>query len=464
MAKLTFLGATRQVTGSCYLLESRGRRILLDCGMFQGDPATTAQNRRDFTFDPAAIDAVVLSHAHLDHSGLLPKLAKAGFGGPVYLTAPTHDLLELMLKDASYLEFKDTQWENKRRQRSGKKPIEPLYTLEDVEALLALRRPVPYHDDTELFPGIRLRFHDAGHIIGAAIVALTLHEENRTRTLVFSGDLGNRYSPLMRDPEILNRADVLLLESTYGDRDHRPLDDTVAEFREALQEAAGRGGNVLVPAFAVGRTQDLLYWLGRFHRDGHLPQPLVFLDSPMAIEATAIYAEYTALFNRDDPEFNRTIEHGWQAWLPILKFSKTTADSMALNQVEGVIIIAGSGMCEGGRIRHHLKYNLWKEHTHLIVTGFQPQGTLGRRLVDGAKRLSILGSEVAVKAKIHTLGGFSAHAGQTQLLQWAQGFIGGKPATYLVHGEVEAMGALRSGLSKLGMPAQIPDAGASIPV
>ncbi|MDD5033554.1 MAG: MBL fold metallo-hydrolase [Methylococcaceae bacterium] len=464
MAKLTFLGAIRQVTGSCYLLETQGRRILLECGMFQGDPSTTAQNHRAFPFAASSLDAVVVSHAHIDHSGLLPKLAQAGYAGPVYVTAPTFDLLELMLKDAAYLELKDSQWENKWRQRAGKKPVAPLYTLEDVEALLTLRRPLPYNDEVEILPGVRLQFHDGGHIIGAAIVELTLSQGNRTRTLVFSGDLGNRYSPLMRDPEVLNRADVLLLESTYGDRDHRSLPDTLNEFRQILKEAGNRGGNVLIPAFAVGRTQDVIYWLGRFQRDGHLPQLMVFLDSPMAIEANGIYADYAALFNRDDPEFNRAMEQGWQAWLPNLRYSKSTEESMALNQVQGAIIIAGSGMCEGGRIRHHLKYHLWKNETHLLITGFQPQGTLGRKLVDGARHLAILGSEIAVRAEIHTLGGFSAHAGQSQLLQWAQGFAGSHPRLYLVHGEYEAMQSLQTRLAPLNLRAEIPTVGATIAI
>ncbi len=462
MAKLTFLGATRQVTGSCYLLEAQGKRILLECGMFQGDAATVAQNRREFPFDPSHIDAVVLSHAHLDHSGLLPKLAKAGFTGPIYVTAPTYDLLDLMLKDASYIEWKDCQWENKWRQRAGKQPVEPLYTLEDVESVLALRYPVPYNDEVEIFAGIRLLFHDAGHIIGAAIVELTLADDNKARTLVFSGDLGNRYSPLMRDPTILHRADVLLLESTYGNRDHRSLDDTVAEFLRILRTSAEQGGNVLIPAFAVGRSQDIIYWLGRFHRDGQLKQHKVFLDSPMAIEASAIYTHYRALFNRDDPEFNRIIEQGWAAWLPVLQYSKSTADSMELNQIQGAIIIAGSGMCEGGRIRHHLKYNLWKPDTHVIITGFQPQGTLGRRLVDGARSLSIMGGEIAVQAEIHTLGGFSAHAGQTQLMQWAQSLSGAR--VYLVHGEIEAMEALKTQLAGLDRRVEIPAVGAAIQI
>lgn len=463
-AHLTFYGAARQVTGSCYLLETPGGRLLLDCGMFQGPPATTAQNRLDFPFDPASLDAVVISHAHIDHSGLLPKLVRAGYAGPIYLTPPTHDLLELLLKDAAFLGLKDTQWENRRRERAGKPLIEPLYTVEDVERVLDLRRPVAYGAEIGLLPGVRLQFHDAGHIIGAAIVELVLESGGKSRTLVFSGDLGNRYSPLLRDPERMGKADVLLLESTYGDRDHRSLPDTLEEFRQALQAAHRSGGNVLIPSFAVGRTQDILYWLGRFQRDGQLPQRKVFVDSPMAIEASEIYASYTSLFNRDDPEFNRAIPEGWQAWLPCLTYSRTTEQSMALNNLQGAIIIAGSGMCEGGRIRHHLKYNLWRRDTHVIISGFQPRGTLGRKLVDGVRRLPILGSPIAVRATIHTLGGFSAHAGQDELVHWALGMQASKPKIYLVHGEVEAMEALRQRLEQQHLQATIAEYGESIAV
>lgn len=459
MAKLTFFGAARQVTGSCYLVEGQGGRVLLECGMFQGDPATVELNRRDFPFDPRSIDAVVVSHAHIDHSGLLPKLVDAGFAGPVYVTAPTFDLLELMLKDAANIEMKDAQWESKRRPQ----PLEPLFTLQDVEALLPLRRPLPYGDETEILPGVHLQFHEAGHIIGSAVVELTIGEEGKRITLVFSGDLGNRYSPLLRDPAILNRADILLLESTYGDRDHRSLPDTLAEFLEALQAAGDSGGNVLIPAFAVGRTQDIIYWLGRFHRDRRLPQQKVYLDSPMAIEANAIYSRYAALFNRDDPLFNDTVARGgWQAWLPVLAYSRSSEESMALNRIEGAAIIAGSGMCDGGRIRHHLKHHLWKPETRLVITGFQPQGTLGRRLVDGERLPTILGNDIPVKAHIHTLGGFSAHAGQTQLVQWAQGFAEANPRVYLVHGEIEAMRALQAQLSGRNMRVSIPAGGDTI--
>jgi metallo-beta-lactamase family protein len=463
-AQLTFYGATRQVTGSSYLLETPGGRLLLDCGMFQGPPTTTALNRRDCPFEPASLDAVVISHAHIDHSGLLPKLVRAGYAGPIYLTAPTHDLLELLLKDAAHLEMKDTQWENKRRERAGRPLMEPLYTLEDVERVLALRQSLSYSTTSEVLPGVKLKFHDAGHIIGAAIVELQLATGGQPRTLVFSGDLGNRYSPLLRDPEKVSRADVLLLESTYGDRDHRSLSDTLDEFRQALQAAYRRGGNVLIPSFAVGRTQDIIYWLGRFHRDGQLPQQKVFIDSPMAIEASEIYACYTNLFNRDDPEFNRAIQQGWQAWLPSLSYSRSTEDSMALNNVQGAIIIAGSGMCEGGRIRHHLKYNLWRRDTHVIISGFQPRGTLGRKLVDGVRRLTILGSEIAVRATIHTLGGFSAHAGQDELVQWALSMQPSDPRVFLVHGEVTAMEALQQRLVWQHMRAAIADYGVRIEI
>ena len=462
---LTSFGATRQVTGSCHLLETTGGRVLLDCGMFQGPPETEKQNLRAFPFDPKKLDAVVISHAHIDHSGLLPKLIKAGYGGPIYVTPPTHDLLELLLKDAAHLELMDTQWENKRRQRAGKRLVEPLYTLEDVERVLSQRVAVAYGEVTEVLSGVRLNFHDAGHIIGAAIVELSLGAGDQGKTLVFSGDLGNRYSPLLRDPEGLKRADVLMLESTYGDRDHRSLSETLDEMRLALQDASRAGGNVLIPSFAVGRTQDILYWLGRFYRDGDLPQQRVFVDSPMAIEASEIYARYVGLFNRDDPEFIQAMGRGgWQEWLPILSYSRTSEESMALNKVQGAIIIAGSGMCTGGRIRHHFKYNLWRRDTHVIISGFQPHGTLGRRLVDGVRRVSILGSEVAVRASIHTLGGFSAHAGQTELVRWATGMQPSAPRVYLVHGEVEAMEALRQRLHQAKMRAEIAEYGAAITI
>ncbi|HEY8159580.1 MAG TPA: MBL fold metallo-hydrolase [Methylobacter sp.] len=464
MANLTFLGATGQVTGSCYLLETDSSRILLDCGMFQGSKETEKQNEADFPFDPTGIDAVVLSHAHLDHCGRLPKLVNDGFKGPVYLTNASFPLVELMLMDAAHLQLRDTEWENKRRERAGKPLLEPLYTEADVKALLSLRRPIDYGVETKILPDLSVSFHEAGHILGSAIVRLCITDKDKTKTLVFSGDLGNPHSPLMRDPAVLTEADVLLLESTYGDRDHKPLENTLDELRETLAEAAESGGNVIIPAFAVGRTQDLIYWLGKIQRQGGLPQQQVYLDSPMAISASNIYAENTHLFNVDDPEFAEIASLGWQAWLPELIYSQTAEESMAVNRIAGgVIIIAGSGMCNGGRIRHHLKYNLWRRNAHIIIAGFQAEGTLGRAIVDGKKSyLKILGAEVNVAAKVHTLGALSAHADQSQLLQWADHFKEPKPRLYLIHGEKSALLSLQTCFKRTGWKADIPRVGEKI--
>ena len=464
MTNLTFFGATGQVTGSCYLLENNNFRLLLDCGLFQGSKDTEAQNTADFPFDPSSIDAVVLSHAHLDHCGRLPKLVKDGFKGKVFLTEASFSLLELMLRDAVHIQLRDTEWENKRRQRAGKKLLDPLYDLNDVEALLKLRHPIAYSKEQEILPGITVSFHEAGHILGSSIVRLLINDQDNIKTLVFSGDLGNPNSPLLRDPSILVEADILLLESTYGDRDHKPLENTLDELRETLAEAAKSEGNVIIPAFAVGRTQDLIYWLGKIQRQGGLPQQTIYLDSPMAISASDIYANNTALFNIDDPEFTKIAPQGWHAWLKGLIYSQTAAESMAVNRIAGgAIIIAGSGMCNGGRIRHHLKYNLWRRNAHIIIAGFQAEGTLGRLLIDGNKKyIKILGAEIHIAAKIHTLGALSAHADQSQLLEWAHHFKNPKPRLYLIHGEKTACLSLQTCFNRTGWAATIPKVGDKI--
>jgi len=441
MATLTFIGATRQVTGSCYLLKTRASTILLECGMYQGSNQDEERNQKDFPFDITQLDAVVISHTHLDHCGLLPKLVRDGYQGPVFMTPATHDLIEVMLKDAAFLAMKDVEWENRQRQRAGKPLIEPLYTDQDVADTLHLREVHAYGETTPVTDDISLRFHDAGHILGSSIVELKISENKKKHTLVFSGDLGNSKTAMLDDPSVITHADTLLMESTYGDRNHRSLEETLDEFRDALQEAMESGGNVLIPAFTIGRTQEVLFWLGKFYREGILKQQKVFLDSPMGIKASEIYFKHLHLFNDEDTKsFRETVKQGWKEWLPPLHYTRSTEESMQINTITGgAIIIAGSGMCTGGRIRHHLKNNLWRNNTRVIIVGFQAQGTLGRALVDGARHVSIFGKEIAVNASIHTLGGFSAHADQSQLLDWTKSFSKPRPDLYLVHGETEKM-------------------------
>jgi metallo-beta-lactamase family protein len=451
-ATLTFHGAARQVTGSCYLIESEKSAVLLECGLFQGPPETERLNERAFPFDAAALDAVVLSHAHLDHSGLLPKLARDGYRGPIYATPPTRDLVDILLKDAAFLQARDIEWENFRRQRAGRALLAPLYTLEDVEQALAQFRPLDYGARVDIASDVAVCFSDAGHIIGSAIVELWVGG----RKLAFSGDLGNRDSLLMHDPAVVRAADVLLLESTYGDRDHRSLAATLGEFEEILATAAEGAGNVIIPAFAVERTQEILYFLGELYQAGRLKQQRVFLDSPMAIAATEVYRKYDALLNARVPGV--VSRGGKQRVLPPLQYTATAEESMAINRITGgAVIIAGSGMCNGGRVRHHLKYNLWRNEAHVVIVGFQARGTPGRALVDGAKTLKLLGEEIQVRARVHTLGGFSAHAGQSQLVEWAGRFTERQPHIYLVHGEPEKMASLQTRLTQHGLDAVAAD-------
>lgn len=464
MARLTFFGATEGVTGSAYLIETEHSTVLLECGLYQGSREEEAQNKKPFPFDIHKIDAVVLSHAHLDHTGRVPKLVADGYNGPVFMTYPTCELLEILHKDAASLQERDVEWENKRRRRAGKKEIEPLYTMEDVEAALSLFEAVHYGQRIEVARGIEVCFRDAGHILGSSIVELFIKEKGKERKLVFSGDLGNSDAALLRDPEAIKDADVLLLESTYGDRDHRPIDKTLKEFEDIIVEASESGGNILIPSFAVGRTQEIIFYLGKLYQAGKLKQQAVYLDSPMAIAATEVYHRFQSVFNPEDSaSLNRSRTGTLHSYLPVLRYSRTTEESMALNRIEsGAIIIAGSGMCNGGRIRHHLKHNLWKSKAHVVIVGFQAQGTPGRILVDGAETFRVVGEEIAVKASIHTLGGFSAHASQSQLINWVSQFNKPHPKLYLVHGENDAKMALKEKLSQHGWSASIARYGESI--
>jgi len=443
--RISFHGAAGEVTGSCHLVEVGDKRILLDCGLIQGDRRAEERNRQPFPFDPKAIDAVVLSHAHIDHSGRIPLLIQSGFRGPVYTQHASKDLCRIMLKDSGYLAERDAEWENRKRQRKGLKPVEPLYTMRDAIVAMKRFRGLPYGKRQRILPGITIRFVDAGHILGSSIVELWLEEAGESRKLVFSGDLGHAGAAILRDPTPVAEADLVLMESTYGDRLHRERAETWTEIAEVIRKAKAARGNILIPAFAVGRTQEILYHFARNFEDWGLGEWEIFLDSPMAIEATGVYLRHSELY---DPEaaalWKRNNE---QPLLPNLRLSRTGNQSMQLNRIRsGAIIIAGSGMCNGGRIRHHLKHNIWRDSCHVLIVGFQARGTLGRALVDGAKHIRLWGETIKVQANIHTIGGLSAHADQAGLIGW-YGHFRDKPPLMLVHGEPEASEVLRAELA-----------------
>ncbi|UCH48465.1 MAG: MBL fold metallo-hydrolase [Betaproteobacteria bacterium] len=437
---IEFFGATREVTGSCYLLHVGKHRLLVECGMIQGSRQHERHNRDPFPFDPAKIDAVVLTHAHIDHSGRIPLLIKRGYQGRIYTHRATADLCAIMLEDCGYLNEKEAQWENRKRQRKGLKLIEPLYTRSEAKHAHSHFRSLEYGQAGEILPGVKLTLHDAGHILGSAIAELALTDGSQSRNVVFSGDLGHHGAPILRDPEPVRQADLVVLESTYGDRQHRAWGETWQEIGQVISSARSGKGNILIPAFAVGRTQELLYVFKENFAKWGIGDWQVFLDSPMAIEATEVYTNHAKVYDKRAKQINR--QSGDPFGLPNLHLSEQTQDSMDINQIaSGAIIIAGSGMCTGGRIKHHLKHNIWREHAHVMIVGFQARGTLGRSLVDGAQHIRLWGETVQVNARVHTIGGLSAHADQRGLLDW-YGHFDNRPRLALVHGESEAMEVL----------------------
>ena len=441
--KISFHGADQGVTGSCHLLECAGKRILIDCGMYQGGREIVEENAEPFGFDPGSIDFLLLTHAHLDHCGRIPLLAKRGFSGEVITTEATVELARLIMLDAAGLQEEESRYQlhKSKRHSKRKKNIEPLYnTLDALNSMERFGRRVTYAHPLQVAPGIRATFLDAGHILGSACIFLELEENGHQHRLLFSGDLGYSGRAILRDPATPPHVDTVVMETTYGDRLHKQLLPSIEELYAVINETIGRGGNVIIPTFALERAQEILYYLREGMASKRIaPFTNVFLDSPMAISATQIFERHRECF---DTETLQLSHNGGDPFdLPGLHFTRETAESMAINQVEGgAIIMAGSGMCTGGRVRHHLKHNLWGRRNSIVFVGFAAEGTLARRIIDGEKRVKIYGEDIAVRADIHTIGGFSAHADQAELLSWHQK-TGNPKTTYLVHGEEESMQA-----------------------
>jgi metallo-beta-lactamase family protein len=439
--RIHFHGAAGQVTGSMHLVECAGKRVLLDCGMQQGSREMEAANAQPFPFDPASIDAVVVSHAHIDHIGRIPQLVARGFRGPIFAQEATAGLMPIMLLDAASLAGNDADRANRNRKR-GQPEAMPLFTRDDVEDAMGQVRSLRYGMRTAILTGVDIAFRDAGHILGSCIVELWADGKK----LVFSGDLGPKGTPILRDPEQVRQADFVLMESTYGDRNHRDRAETMSELGGILERAWNTGGNVLIPAFAVGRSQELLYWFARFWDEWKMSRWRVFLDSPMANRVLKVYDRHHDLFDAEARDAWRGTPNPFR--LPNLHATVTTGESMAINRIErGAIVIAGSGMANGGRILHHLRHRLGRRETHVVFVGYQAEGTLGRRLVNGAKWVRIHGTDVQANAQIHTVGGLSAHADQHGLLEWYSGFDPHPPLA-LVHGEDEARQTLAAEIGR----------------
>lgn len=424
MLSIRFLGAAQTVTGSCFLVENASQRVLVDCGLVQGHTQLTARNRLPFDFDPTALGAVILTHAHLDHTGLVPKLVAEGYRGRILTTGITKELLPILWEDAVRIQ-------------------EPsLYTESDVNHAIMRCEGHRYGKIIQLSPSCRVRFLDAGHILGSAIVELWVGD----RKIVFSGDLGQRGKPILRDPTIVERADTLVLESTYGDRNHKALPDTISELGRVICETQAAGGTVVLPVYAIGRSQDILYVIYQLTLSGVLDKPRVFLDSPMAIRAAEVYGRHIEAFDEEAANLMRKPPKNPHA--PLVTFTETVAASRGIARIRRAIVLAGSGMCEGGRVQDHLARCLPDPDCSVIVTGYQAEGTLGRRLVDGVGRLTIHGKIIEVRAKVHTINGLSAHADQGGLLEWVGAFHAPRPRTFLVHGEPDKMTALASALRR----------------
>ncbi|MEQ1861379.1 MAG: MBL fold metallo-hydrolase [Chthoniobacteraceae bacterium] len=453
---ITLHGAAGEVTGSAYLVETGHARVLVDFGLFQGGRDSDTKNVLPARLEPHRLDAVLITHAHLDHTGRLPLLIEGGYTGTILATQPTIELAGLILRDSAKVQSFDARRINRKRERAGKGPIEPLYDAAQVEQTLQRFRPVEFDTPIPVAAGITARFVAAGHMLGSASIALTIEESGVRKTIVFSGDIGPHGMALIRDAEPPARADLIFLESTYGDRDHRTLADTLAEFRGIIEQVVRDKARILVPAFAVGRTQQIIHHLDELFSTGAMKPFPVFIDSPMAIEATKIYESHPDLLDDETRDLRRSSAIARKH--RHVKATPSAQDSMALNDTPGpCLIMAGSGMCNGGRILHHLRHGLWKMETVVMIVGYQGTGSLGRQLVDGAKSVRIFGEQISVKAQIKTLNGFSAHAGQTELMKWLAHLTPGKPKVVLTHGEARGREPLAELIRRRhGINAQLP--------
>lgn len=465
---ISFLGAAKTVTGSCFLVETKDTKFLVDCGMFQGKANEVLLNTEPFSFNPGDLDFMLLTHAHIDHSGRIPKLYMDGFKGTIYATKPTAQLCGIMLPDSGHIQEMENEWTNRKRQRAGQPPVKPLYTIKEATDCLSLFKGVAYDEVISVSQDVRVRFNDAGHILGSAIIEIWIRENNQETKIVFSGDLGNKGMPILRDPSIIGDTDYLIVESTYGDRLHtlKKETDKIEKFINIISETISKGGNVVIPSFAVGRTQELIYDLNKYMDvfDDKVNQILnvpVYVDSPLATSATQIFRQNLDCFDEEAKEYIANGDNPLD--FPSLKFTQSPEESRKLNEKsESMIIISASGMCEAGRIKHHLKHNLWREESTILFVGYQAEGTLGRKIQDGAKKVRLFGEEIFVNARIETIDGFSGHADKDGLISWI-GSIGRKPKKiFVVHGE-QGVGAsfAQTITDELGLQCIVPSRGES---
>jgi metallo-beta-lactamase family protein len=446
LARVVFLGAAGEVTGSCYLFETPRARVLVDCGMFQGGRAQAARNWSPFEFDPASIDAVLLTHAHIDHCGLLPRLVAEGFRGRIHTSSATAEVTQVMLEDSARIQAQDAARATRKRRAEGRAAVEPLYTVEHAERACAALRAEDFGTWFEPAQGLRARLCYASHIVGAASIELAFDAGGRERRVACSGDIGRYDEPLLKGPDTPEAAELVLMEATYGDRDHRSMAETLREFEDILRAADDAGANAILPVFALGRAQEVLFHLGALERAGRVRPRPVFLDSPMAIDVTELYRRHGACL--EAPLRRALASSDGALTTQQLHFTRTQEESLRINGMRRAVILSASGMCEAGRILHHLKHNLGRPGTQLVMAGFQAAGTLGRRLVDGARRVRVLGEEIEVAAHVHTLGGFSAHAGQSGLLEWLRPLAAARPLLALVHAEPSKRAALAAHIAQ----------------